>query len=84
MRLNFIFQKIRNLGRPTRYWGPALPKHRAKVTHLSAFEVDPHGLSSGFVENGKVRTGHTPSQTSADLGSMQGWGQSAVDPGTRA
>ncbi len=29
----------------SKYWGPALPQHRAKVKHLKNFEIDPHGFS---------------------------------------
>ena len=40
------------LTHPSKYWGPALPKHRALVHHLSPFEVDPHKLGKENMEDG--------------------------------
>ncbi|GFR66302.1 sodium- and chloride-dependent betaine transporter [Elysia marginata] len=40
-----LIEKIRLLSLPTIYWGPALQKHRALVTYVQGFQVDPtHGL----------------------------------------
>ncbi len=42
---NFCFQRMYKLTHISKYWGPALPQHRAKVKHLKNFEIDPHGFS---------------------------------------
>lgn len=34
-------KRIKNLTRPTPFWGPALVKHRELVTYVEGFVVDP-------------------------------------------
>ncbi|RUS80653.1 hypothetical protein EGW08_011603 [Elysia chlorotica] len=36
-----LSEKIKLLSMPTIYWGPALKKHRALVTYVDGFQVDP-------------------------------------------
>ena len=53
MLFSFVFaQKFYTLTHPSKYWGPALPKHRARVHHLAQFEIDPHGLAKENMEDG--------------------------------
>jgi len=39
--------RLNSLFRPSKYWGPALPQHRALVNHLPNFEIDPWGSEQG-------------------------------------
>lgn len=37
----FIKQRLIKVTTPSKYWGPALVKHRKLVTHLPNFTIDP-------------------------------------------
>ncbi len=50
---------MRILMKPTRFWGPALVKHRRLIKHLPDFEVDPWETEPTGLDTGDIKVVHS-------------------------
>ncbi|XP_064605350.1 sodium- and chloride-dependent glycine transporter 1-like [Liolophura sinensis] len=72
--MDTLKQKLSYLTTPTRYWGPALVKHRRLVHHVPGFVVDPNfeDANNGLTNLGFVNVSESSRilETNSSLGSL--------------